>query len=225
MLQLLDHYSIFSRFTCMTMWLLLSHISGDIHQPLHASRGSDRGGNSIHVHFDGGDAESDKRIYNARTGALQKKGDWNLHSVWDDGLIDTAISSLYNSSQIDFQQAVLDLVRQVESSGLIDDWLRCTDGINVKCSAGWAEESFEDALRWAYSDENGSEVVDGTVLSEKYFATRLHVVTRRLAAAGVRLGAVLENVLGQNTKISAESMHPKLAEMLTSMQKPMMLLS
>lgn len=116
-------------------------------------------------------------------------------------------------------------MQQAESSGLIDAWLRCSDGLNMKCSAAWAQESFDDALRLAYSDENGNEVVDGAVLSEKYFSTRLHVVTRRLAAAGVRLGAVLENALGQYTKRSAESMHPKLAEMLTSMQKPMMLLS
>lgn len=175
------------------------------------------------MHFDGGDENSSKRIYDARTGAIQKN--WNLHSVWDDGLIDMAIRSMYNSSQVEFQGAVLDLVRKVESSGLIDTWLRCADGIDVKCSSAWAEESFEDALRWAYSDENGNEVVDGTVLSEKYFATRLHVVTRRLAAAGVRLGAVLENALSQNTKGSAESMQPKLAKMLTNIQKPMMLLS
>ena len=198
-------------------------IAGDIHQPLHASRGTDRGGNSIHVHFNDGDIETNKRIYDARTGAIQKKGDWNLHSVWDDGLIDLAIKSLHNSSQVQFQKAVYEMVQEGESSGLIDTWLRCTDGFDVRCSSGWAEESFEDSLRWAYSDENSRGVVDGTTLSEEYFATRLHVVIRRLAAAGVRLGAVLENALGQDN--SSWSQNLKFAELLTSMQKPMMLLS
>jgi len=203
--------------------MFVVHFIGDIHQPLHASRGSDRGGNTIHVHFDGSETESNKQIFDARTGAIQKKGDWNLHSVWDDGLIDLAIDSLYNSSQLDFQQAVIDLVEEAESSGLIDSWLQCADGLNFMCPSAWAEESFEDALRWAYSDENGLEVVEGAMLSEEYVSTRLHVVKRRLAAAGVRLGAVLENALGQNK--GSGSSHPKLAEMLTSMPKPMLLLS
>lgn len=143
--------------------------------------------------------------------------------MWDDGLIDLAIKSLFNSSQVKFQQAVYEMVQEGESSGLVDTWLRCTDGFDLRCSSGWAEESFEDSLRWAYSDENSREVVDGTTLSEEYFATRLHVVIRRLAAAGVRLGAVLENALGQDNR--SWSQNPKFAELLTSMQKPMMLLS
>ncbi len=47
-------------------WLV--HLTGDIHQPLHAGRSSDRGGNSIRVDWFG-----DNR---------------NLHSVWDSGLIE-----------------------------------------------------------------------------------------------------------------------------------------
>jgi len=201
--------------------MFLTHFIGDIHQPLHASRGSDRGGNSIHVHFDG--LTKGERSYDARTGRIQKKGEWNLHSVWDDGLIDLAIQSMYSSSQLEFQKSVIVLVEEAETSGLIDTWLRCTDGISKHCPALWAEESFEDALKWAYSDEEGSEVLDGAVLSEDYFETRLHVVRRRLAAAGVRLGAVLDNALGQ-AKHASDS-NPKLAEILTSLQKPMMLLS
>ena len=116
----------------------------------------------------------------------------------------------------------MDLVRDAEVSGLIDTWLHCSDGLSNQCPSLWAEESLEDALRWAYSDEHGFEISDGAELSDDYFATRLHVVRRRLAAAGVRLGAVLENTLGQ--KRSART-NPKHAEMLTSLQKPMLLFS
>lgn len=45
----------------------LSHFVGDIHQPLHAGRGSDRGGNDLRVTF-----------YNSRT---------NMHAVWDSEII------------------------------------------------------------------------------------------------------------------------------------------
>ncbi len=46
----------------------LSHFVGDIHQPLHAGRGADRGGNDLKVTF-----------YNRRT---------NMHAVWDSGIMD-----------------------------------------------------------------------------------------------------------------------------------------
>lgn len=44
------------------------HIIGDLHQPLHAGNGTDRGGNDVKVKF--------------------FRGDSNLHRVWDSGLID-----------------------------------------------------------------------------------------------------------------------------------------
>ncbi|MFC4701094.1 S1/P1 nuclease [Glaciecola siphonariae] len=44
------------------------HIIGDLHQPLHAGNGTDRGGNDVKVQFFGDDS--------------------NLHRVWDSGLID-----------------------------------------------------------------------------------------------------------------------------------------
>ncbi|MFZ4712688.1 MAG: S1/P1 nuclease [Bacteriovoracaceae bacterium] len=44
------------------------HFVGDIHQPLHAGRPGDRGGNSVKVNFIG--------------------RSMNLHSVWDSGMID-----------------------------------------------------------------------------------------------------------------------------------------
>lgn len=44
------------------------HIIGDLHQPLHAGRGNDRGGNETNVSF-----------FNKST---------NLHSLWDSGLIE-----------------------------------------------------------------------------------------------------------------------------------------
>ncbi len=44
------------------------HIVGDLHQPLHAGRPGDRGGNSVQV-----------TLFRQQT---------NLHSVWDSGLID-----------------------------------------------------------------------------------------------------------------------------------------
>ena len=47
--------------------MYLIHFVGDLHQPLHSSTDSDRGGNMLAVHFDGRQA--------------------TLHSVWDSGLL------------------------------------------------------------------------------------------------------------------------------------------
>lgn len=47
---------------------LLVHFVGDIHQPLHAGRAGDRGGNSISVRWFGRDS--------------------NLHAVWDSGIVE-----------------------------------------------------------------------------------------------------------------------------------------
>jgi hypothetical protein len=44
------------------------HIVGDLHQPLHAGNGKDKGGNDVRVTFEGRST--------------------NLHAVWDSGLID-----------------------------------------------------------------------------------------------------------------------------------------
>jgi hypothetical protein len=51
-----------------TALLLLFHLIGDLHQPLHCGYGDDKGGNEVQVNFEG-------------------KGT-NLHSIWDTDLIE-----------------------------------------------------------------------------------------------------------------------------------------
>jgi len=48
-------------------FMFIVHFMGDIHQPLHVGRPSDRGGNDIKIIFDG--------------------QNMNLHSLWDSGMI------------------------------------------------------------------------------------------------------------------------------------------
>jgi hypothetical protein len=51
------------------------HFVADLHQPLHAGQRHDRGGNDVKVEFLG-------QIFNPAT-----KKPWNLHQVWDNGLL------------------------------------------------------------------------------------------------------------------------------------------
>ena len=59
--------------------MFVTHFVGDIHQPLHSARKSDKGCNTFHVHFN---ATAKKALFG------HQKVEWNLYSVWDDGIID-----------------------------------------------------------------------------------------------------------------------------------------
>jgi hypothetical protein len=166
--------------------MFVTHFVGDIHQPLHCARKSDKGGNTIHVKFD----VTDKVLRGSRTSHV-----WNLHSVWDDGLIDRALVELYNKSRENFEDDLRILIREAEKTGDLKAWLECSDGRNKTCTSQWAEESLEDAMTWAYRNSDGGEVVEGSVLSKDYYETRIAVVRRRIAAAGVRLASTLQLVL------------------------------
>ena len=55
--------------------------------------------------------------------------------------------------------------------------------------------SFQIALHFAYRNTDGSEIVDGSVLEESYYETRLKIVKKQIMAAGIRLAATLERAL------------------------------
>lgn len=172
--------------------MFLIHIIGDIHQPLHASRESDRGGNTIHVSF----PEEFPGFRDERYGHAHKG--WNLHSVWDSAIIQHAIRLHHNSSQYEFQSYIEDSLLTEDN---INSWRACPPRSSIGskiCTAQWAEESFEDALEYAYGDENGKEVKNGTILTEAYFETRLEIVQKHLAAGAVRLAASLEDIYGSH---------------------------
>lgn len=176
-----------SRIGTLDSLKFLVHIVGDIHQPMHVSRGSDTGGNAIHVSF-----SQDFHPYLGRT-EVQETG-WNLHSVWDSGIIDKAIRTYHNGSLNSFQENV---ERSLSNKDDVNVWLSCPDGIRQECVSSWAKESLHEALTWAYGDEDGHDIKDGASLSDKYFLTRLPIVEKRLAAGGVRLAATLESVFSR----------------------------
>ena len=54
--------------------LIIFHLVGDLHQPLHVGYGNDKGGNDVHVKY--------------------KKNPTNLHRVWDSEIIESENVSL-----------------------------------------------------------------------------------------------------------------------------------
>ena len=176
--------------------MFVTHFVGDIHQPLHCARKSDKGGNTIHVTFE----VTNKSL----RGHSPMNHEWTLHSVWDDGIINQALMDLYSESRERFEDDVANLIQEAEMTGDIKAWLACSDGRNKTCTSQWAEESLEDAMTWAYRNMDGSEVVEGSVLSKDYYETRLAVVRRRIATAGVRLASTLQVALFATSSLLRE---------------------
>jgi hypothetical protein len=190
-----------------------------LRKPLHCSRKTDKGGNSIHLHAvdwknknqNDNDAVVDNMIllssrrlrHNLRRSSdydLPPSPSWsfhtplNLHHVWDDSFLETAVTEQgYNGSRNAFE---MDLLNEIWTHR--HEWENdtCTDGSRYDCVNDWADESFDLALRYAYADENGMAIDNGATLSRQYYNTRFPIVRRQLALAGYRLAATLEIVLG-----------------------------
>ncbi|XP_010538422.1 PREDICTED: endonuclease 4-like isoform X2 [Tarenaya hassleriana] len=155
--------------------MFLSHFIGDVHQPLHVGFLGDLGGNTVTV-----------RWYRRKT---------NLHHVWDDMIIDSALKTFYNSS--------LSLMIQALQSNLTNGWLNdiplwesCQHN-QTACPNQYASESINLACKYAYRN-----ATPGTTLGDEYFLSRLPVVEERLAQGGIRLAATLNRLFTSKPKLT-----------------------
>ncbi|KAF8407803.1 hypothetical protein HHK36_006939 [Tetracentron sinense] len=149
--------------------LFLSHLMGDIHQPLHVGFTSDRGGNTIDVHW-------------YRRKAV-------LHHVWDDSIIETAEERFYDSNVDDLINAIQKNITG-EWADQVQRWENCSLN-KTACPDIYASEGIKAACEWAYKG-----VTEGSILEDDYFLSRLPVVNLRLAQGGVRLAATLNRIFG-----------------------------
>lgn len=133
----------------------LVHFTGDLHQPLHVGLAEDRGGNSIRVKW--------------------FKTETNLHTVWDEELIDFEKLSFTEYSNY------LNHYSKEELAG----W-------NKGTYIDWAQESQD--LRPKVYDLGTSEVPN---LSYEYNYKVKPVIEMRLKQAGLRLAFVLNKIFSQ----------------------------
>ncbi|EPS72659.1 hypothetical protein M569_02096, partial [Genlisea aurea] len=145
--------------------LFLSHFVGDIHQPLHVGFTSDRGGNTINVHW-----------YKRKT---------VLHHVWDTEIVETIEESFYDSSMDELINALQQNITTVWTKQA-KEWQDCRD---MACPDRYASEGIKAACEWAYKG-----VEEDSVLEDDYFLSRAPIVNLRLAQAGVRLAAILNRI-------------------------------
>lgn len=142
------------------------HFVGDLHQPLHAGRPEDRGGNDVTAVFYGRER--------------------NLHSIWDSGIL--------NAGDPEPWPVISErLWKQIRPSDRLA-WLADAKHDDLVGTVGrWVFESHRLAERYAYP------VGPGASIGEDYVRETLPVIHLRLSQGGVRLGALLNQLLDPNS--------------------------
>ena len=146
----------------------VTHLVADLHQPLHcAERNGDGGGNGVKVTFFGATNEAPPF----------QDSSWNLHAVWDGGLIDHSGET------------------QAAYVKHLEDWIATQDVTVIESGtfADWANETHRQAVEHAYRTADGSQEFPavGGEIGQAYYDANIVVVDEQLAKAGVRLAAVL----------------------------------
>jgi hypothetical protein len=157
---LADYHGSVSNRTFALMFVV--HLVGDLHQPLHCADDNDRGGNEVKVAFFG--------ETNNPTG-----GRWNLHAVWDFGLIE-------HRGLSDAQYA-----------GRLNAHLKpeTISSLQTGTTIGWAQESHSNAVHFAY------QIPEDHELGGAYERKVRRVLDDSLLKGGLRLARVLNDALGQ----------------------------
>ncbi|KAJ7968482.1 Endonuclease [Quillaja saponaria] len=164
-----------SKYNLTEALMFLSHFVGDVHQPLHVGFTGDLGGNTIVV-----------RWYRRKT---------NLHHVWDTMIIDSALKTFYDSDLAIMIQAIQKNITYGWSNDK-PSWEHCVRNDTV-CPDLYASESVSLACKFAYRN-----ATPGSTLQDDYFLSRLPIVEKRLAQAGVRLAATLNRIFATQAKIA-----------------------
>jgi hypothetical protein len=141
----------------------LMHFVADLHQPLHVSDNNDRGGNEVKVEFLG------------QTINPHNQKSWNLHSVWDSGILETIDPNAHHYAER--LNAWLDL----QPTGAFQD------GSIVD----WALESHRVAIEHVYVPPEVRK------LGKEYLDANAPIVDQQLAKAGARLAKLLNDALAK----------------------------
>ncbi len=133
---------------------LLVHIAGDIHQPMHVGHPEDRGGNSIRVLW-----------FNELT---------NLHSVWDDKLVE-----MQKLSYTEYARAINHTGNKQRR-----EW-------QSQPMTAWFFESYQIAGQ-LYDEIKQPD----QKLGYRYNFDHLETMNQQLLKGGVRLAGILNSIFG-----------------------------
>jgi hypothetical protein len=151
----------------------ISHLLGDLHQPLHVGNGLDAGGNFCRITYFG-----------------EKM---NLHALWDDGMI--------NSTRLSFTELATFLLDgltpirlQMLRSGNINVWAQESKDLRQQIypQDPITPQSSLGVPSYCLRSPNPSDIPK---LGYEYNYQFMSVVEERLLAAGIRLAAILNEAL------------------------------
>ena len=171
---------------------MLVHFVGDIHQPLHTTdRNNDRGGNALLI---SGVPFSD---------LLSKQGK-NLHTFWDkafrfDGQGPAIVELWKAPREVERPQAPGEGIIAGQAKKIIARFPRekLPELAGPADGAAWAKESHMAGCLHAYPVGEPSDPMEIRVLTPAFARNAQEVANRRIALAGYRLGALLNDLLGK----------------------------
>ena len=124
---------------------------------------------------------------------------WNLHSVWDEGIIDATM----NLQKLDEEKYLAQLLKPLRKASAAD---------LAKLQSGdlftWIADSYAIAVKKAYKlpkfdpnyeyrDKKGNQHKGGYKLAPSYYAANEDVVSDQLLTGGVRLAKFLNDTLAK----------------------------
>lgn len=151
------------------------HLTGDIHQPLHAATQRDNGGNAVEVSFFG---QRDNPPY----------GTIKLHTIWDVHMVQRLISEKGGERRGERAIAaarISDADQSAWEQGTISDWIG---------------ESHQIARTFVYPKlpvaSSCSRKIEGLVtIDDAYYSAAAPIIETQIRKAGVRLARVLNDSL------------------------------
>lgn len=159
---------------------VIAHLTGDIHQPLHAADHHDAGGNAIKL-----------------TGTWNGKA--NLHSVWDNDFVARAFASPDFDGQSESQIAavmasqITAAQKQAWRQGPVTAWLQDSHAIAVNTAYG---------LLPGFACHGTNLDAMPVTLTDDYIDRSVGTVPEQLKKGGVRLAAILNRALSKGIDAS-----------------------
>ena len=156
------------------------HLVGDLHQPFHAGRCCDKGGNDVKVTWFGKPT--------------------NLHAAWDSAMVD--------EEQLSFTELAAKLERHISDHDVIEWWdINPRDWISESAEV---RDSLYPTAADMPKPPNGAKVKKSKApvvpdLSYSYVYRFTPVMERRLSQAGVRLAAFLNALFAEPQPLPAKT--------------------
>jgi S1/P1 Nuclease len=173
------------------------HIVGDIHQPLHCVTDK-KDEQAVSNPKDLGDMGGNLKIATWFGEPKTPYGLMNIHSIWDGGII-THTMKVENLTETQYYQNLLKAIPARGSRELAE--------MQKGDFYIWFEETYDLAVRQAYGklprlDPNCGATKDGKLtgcyqLADDYYNANKGFVDQQLMMGGVRLGRLLNDILGK----------------------------